>query len=277
MSYSTPLIRSFALIGLFCGGIASAYGALVTNPARLIEAIVTVQPIIVSDDNGANTATFFGDAVQQAAIETRIDSIWNQAGIDVNFLAPSAWNNTFANWGTGGSPNNNGQTRPGVTDLRKIVDTGKAAGVANDDPNVLNMYFVNIPPAFSFEELNPGNNFFKTGGFSFINGNGSAYSVADFLDNVPSPGNTEGIGNVVAHEIGHTLGLVHTNSLGFAEEDKNLLWSGDRQGQLINDVQIAIALDSNLVVTAVPVPGAVWLFGSALLTLFGVNRRAQAA
>ena len=94
----------------------------------------------------ATLRRFFGDGspAQEAEILSFIDIIWAQAGIDVNFLSPNTWDNTFANEG-------NTPTPPNVRssgDLNQIVSMGEMAGVTNADPNVINMFFVNIPPGF---------------------------------------------------------------------------------------------------------------------------------
>ncbi len=48
---------------------ASVSAALVVYPAQPITHIVTVQPIIVSDDDGDHTAGFFGTDSQSAIIK----------------------------------------------------------------------------------------------------------------------------------------------------------------------------------------------------------------
>ena len=77
---------------------SNAY-ALTVNPAIPITHRVTVQPIVVSNDDGSNTAAFFGTLSDQMDIESVIDVIWAQAGIDVEFLAPTSYDSTFANVG----------------------------------------------------------------------------------------------------------------------------------------------------------------------------------
>ncbi len=246
------------------GGMASASAALIVNPPAAITEIVTVQPIILSDTNGANTAGFFGTAGQQASIEGFIDTIWAQAGIDVNFLAPNTWNDTFANWGAGGPPDNSGNTRPS-SDLGTVVRDGGRAGVANSDPNVINMYFVNISAGFALLGTN------NAAGIGFTPGNGIMQYVGADL-----PGFTRGqevVASVVSHEIGHNLGLGHIT------ENENLMQAADasNQGARLNSAQTTTALASNLSVTApvspVPVPPALILMLSGLVGMFGISAR----
>lgn len=236
--------------------------ALITNAPLPITETVTVQPIIVSDNNGNNTATFFGNPTQQSSIEGLIDTIWAQAGIDVNFLTPNSWDNTFANWGTGGPPNNGGNTRP-TFDLNTIINDGTAAGVTHADSNVINMFFVNIPTGFSKLSEN------STAGLSVLGGNGvTLFTGANLLDF--SLG-LELIASVVAHEIGHNLGLPHIVQI------ENLMQAAGsaNPGERLNSSQISAALASNFstTVAVIPLPPAFALMLSGLAGLFGVARQ----
>ena len=253
------------LIGILSivGSIAPASAALVVNAPVAITEVVTVQPILVSDTDGANPAGFFGSVGQQASIEGFIDTIWAQAGIDVNFLAANTWNNTFANWGLGGPPDNSGNTRPG-SDLSTVISDGATAGVANTDPNVINMYFVNIPAAFALSGSN------SASGIAILDGNGIMQYVGAGLTGFT--GGQEVAASVVSHEIGHNLGLDHI------VEAQNLMDVGSVAGEILNSTQVATALASNLsVIAPVPVPPALVLMLSGLVGLFGVfGRRRQA-
>jgi hypothetical protein len=60
--------------------------ALVTNPARPIAYRVNIQLIQTALDDGSSPATVLGDPDQRADIESKIDAIWAQAGIEVNFF-----------------------------------------------------------------------------------------------------------------------------------------------------------------------------------------------
>ncbi len=247
------LVKS-SLVGalFFIGSVSSASAALLVDSSLPITEAVNIQAIIVSDDGGANTAEFFGNNIQQSIIEGFIDDIWAQAGIDINFLPANTWSSSFANSGSGSSA----VTRP-TSDLNTIVADGAAAGVASINPNVINMYFVNVAAGFSLLSEN------TAAGLAFVNDNGiTQYVGSNLLD---FTGGQEVIASVVAHEIGHNLGLDHIT------ETENLLNSGSA-GQRLNASQISTALASNFSVAVVPVPPALVLFLSGLGVL-GFYRR----
>jgi len=190
--------------------------------------VVTLQPIIVSNDDGSNTAEFFGDATQQADVIVRINAIYAQAGIDVVFLPAVTQNSTFVNVGDG-----DGGERPG-SDLDAIVAQGDEVGVGSTNPNVIDIYFVELVPGFA----DLGENF--ANGLAFISNPGIAIQIGD---NLPlTAGGRNVIAEVTAHEIGHNLGLEHL------EVDGNLLAPagfGDG-GADLNGQQIVTALNSPL-------------------------------
>ena len=235
--------------------IGTASAALIVNAPQAITATVTVQPIVVSNDNGTETAEFFGNSTQQASIELLIDTIWAQAGIDVIFLTANAYHDTFANQGT--SPPSLTFTRP-RSDLGDIVDDGNMAGVINANPNIINMFFVNVAAGFSLL----GDS--TVAGLAFVGGNGITQYVGSGL--FTSSAGIEAIASVVAHEIGHNLGLPHIT------EVSNLMESAI-SGQQLNATQITTALASNF--SVVPVPPAIFLMftGMGLLGLLGRKKR----
>jgi len=251
------LILSLILI---CN-ISPVSAALIVNPELTITQAVTIQPIILSDTDGSNTAEFFGNSAQQLTIEGLVDDIWSQAGIDINFLSANMWNNNFANWGAGGPPDNGGLTRPG-SDINTIVSDGIFAGVTNIDVNVINMFFVNIPAGFSLPDEN------SAAGLAYVGGNGITQYVGSNL--LGSDAGLETIAGVVSHEIGHNLGLDHI------VEAENLMQSADATnlGNRLNDSQITLALasDFSVAITPVPVPPSLVLFLSGF-GLFGLFRR----
>jgi len=257
MKNKTKLALKFFGALAFVTGMESASAALVVNPAQAITQLVTVQPIVVSDNGGANTAEFFGNAAQQLSIESLIDTIWAQAGIDVSFLAATSYNNTFANQG-------NSNPRP-TSDLNTIVNDADVAGVTNANPNIINIFFVNVAAGFTTLSEN------SAAGLAFVGGNGITQYIGSNL--LGFLGGREVIASVVAHEIGHNLGLPHIT------EAFNLMQAGGSAdpGEILNGSQITTALNSNLStpVTAVPLPSAIILLisGMGMFGFFGTRKR----
>jgi hypothetical protein len=201
-------------------GPAAGLAELIVDPPRPITHRVTVQMIETALSDGTSPATLLGDAAQPTSIETDIDSIWAQAGIDIDFLADvTRYNDTFAYHGNGGM-------RP-TTDLGAIVSNARAAGVTNPDSSVINMFFVNIVPGFSFTSENTAN------GLSSIGANGVTQFVGDAL--LTFDAGIEVIARVVAHEIGHNLGLKHPPS-----GQPNLMSPSGTTSQLSTDQIAAI-------------------------------------
>ncbi|HEX3598817.1 MAG TPA: zinc-dependent metalloprotease family protein [Lacipirellulaceae bacterium] len=188
-------VLALGLSGVVWSSTLSA--ALIVNAPQPITRQVTVQLIQTALDNGTSPATAFGDATQRADIEAGIDTIWAQAGIDINILPSiTRYNNTFAYRGTAG-----GGTRP-QGDLNTIVSNARAAGVLNPDPLVIDLFLVNVVPAFATLSEN------TSAGLAFINSNGITGFVGDSL--LTFDGGRDVISSVFAHEIGHNLGLNHT-------------------------------------------------------------------
>jgi hypothetical protein len=202
----------------------SGPAALITNSPREITHRVTVQMIQTARSNGSSPATLFGTASQRATIETHVDTIWAQAGIDIHFLSTiNRWNNTFAYEGNPATFDEQGRRPTG--DLGTIVSTGDAAGVTTSTPSIINQFFVNIVPGFPLTSENSAN------GIANIGRDGTAQFVGDGL--LTFAAGLEVIASVVAHEIGHVLGLKHT-----ANSQANLMSPQGTTEQLTAD-QIA--------------------------------------
>ncbi len=192
-----------------------------TGSSAQITEVVTIQPIVVSNTDGSNTAEYLGSATDQAIIHDLIDQIWAQSGIDIDWLEPNYWNNSFANMGN----NSPSSTRPS-NDLYTVTSQGDSVGVGHEDPLVLDMYFVEIAAGFRQLPENYANGLAKLGN------NGSTVHVGDNL--VSYTGGRQVVARVIAHEIGHNLGLPHVN------EDSNLM----DNGALLNGQQTATAIQS---------------------------------
>lgn len=154
---------------------------------------IVIQPIIVANDNGSNRANFFGNAQQESAIKARINEIYAQAKVRVRWLAPKIWNNTIANIGSGSG------TRP-ESDLFSVVADGDRVGQGSSDPKVVDMYFVAKLPAVAINDS-------QVGGYATLGASGLTVEVGSNL--IGSTGGQRLIAQVVAHEVGHNLGLDH--------------------------------------------------------------------
>jgi len=252
------LARLGLLIVLFVGVAfaPSNAAALIIDPPQTITHEVTVHVIHVRDDAGSNPAPLLGSALQQAAIEAFVDQIWAQVGIDIVFEASvSTWDDTFGLQGSA-SP------RP-MSDLSQMMIDASGDGVLSSDPNVLNMFFVDVVPGSSQNGDNTVN------GLAFVGGDGSAMWVGP---NLPGFGSgQEAVASVLSHEIGHNLGLGHI------VEGFNLMQSSIQpdQGERFSAAQIATSLASSFsVALAVPEPSMMVLWAMSFAVLARARRRA---
>ncbi|MGC4005449.1 MAG: zinc-dependent metalloprotease family protein [Pirellulales bacterium] len=127
-------------------------------------------------------------------------------------------------------------------DLGTILNTATlASGILDPDPKVLNVFLVRIVPGFNQTSDNTSN------GLANVGSNGLAYWAGP---NLPGfTGGQEVLASVLAHEIGHNLGLNH------AVISENLMQAGGsaNPGQRLTPAQISAVLSSQFV-TALPIP-----------------------
>ncbi len=192
-------MTSFACASIVWSATAVADPLLVNAPQQVRQA-VQVNVIRVADDAGIQTAPGFGTVTQQDEILAGVDTVFAQAGIDVQFkFRPGRWNNSFAL----GDPI--AGTRPG-TDLGQTVSLAASAGVLDPDPLVINLFQVRVVPGFAQTSDNTAN------GLAFLDGNGIGFWAGFNL-----PTFTEGrvlVAKVLAHEVGHNLNLPHLSTAG---------------------------------------------------------------
>lgn len=225
--------------------------------------VVQVQPIIAQQTAGSGgaAATFFGSAAQKAIIEAHVDTIWSQVGVDIEWLTATTYIDDFAYNGTPGSNN------PRPTGDLNTINTNAGSPPKSTVPAVLNMFFVDIVPGFSFTSENTAN------GLAFVDANGVTQFVGDNL--LTFEAGREVIASVVAHEIGHNLGLPHL------VQAENLMQAGGspNPGERLTAADRATILTDNggndgfELLQPVPEPSGTILAGLGLLFMAGRRRR----
>ena len=149
--------------------------------------VIIIQPIVLHGDDGTNPASM-------ALPEDLVDEAYAKAGVDFYFLEPLHYHNTKA--------------RDGLVNLDQIVKMATKDGFIRGQGEIVNMFFVNAVDG-------------KKGplGRGMMNGNLTFIALGPVKDRDPKAGPSQQRfmeAFVIAHEVGHNLGLKH------ALQDKNV-------------------------------------------------------
>jgi len=217
LNHSNPIIL------LWLGGFLVLFSPLdaevVVDPPATITHHVQIQPIRVKNDQGI-PATTLGTPEESAYILDQVNRIWAQLGVRIDWLAFNDYTSDFAYDGDGDYSVN---PRPSG-DLGLIVNN---AGVPPKNANaiVINMFFVEIVPFFPHLDDTFAN------GYAALDGNGIAMHIGAELAGFGEQG-LDVIASVLAHEIGHNLGLDH-----LPDSENNLMSSPGPTDQYLTAAQ----------------------------------------
>ena len=169
----------------------------IVNAAQPLTHCVKVQPIRIMH-SGGTIATAFGDRKSELYIKREVNRVWAQAGIRIDWLLEQVHTNDFV---FDGSPNvyDSEVERP-VGDFH-VCFSAIPSPPLSPDPTVINILFVEVVPGFT----NVGET--SANGRGVEDTNGIIVQIGDIL--VTLDAGRDLAAAILAHEIGHNLGLFH--------------------------------------------------------------------
>ncbi len=236
----------------------TASAAVKVNSPIPIDQKVELNLIAVGTSDGTQQATAFGNPSQRSYIESQIDSVWAQAGIDVELSSKlTPYQDDFA---FDGRPNDyslaSGNTRP-FNDLYKILSDGDLAGVGSPSSSIVDVYFVNVVPCWGER------GYYQTNGCARGNRGGFVFYLGEGM--LTSTRNMDIVAGVFSHELGHNLGLTHVS-------DKSNLMNPTIYNGRLTPAQVDLVRQNNSgLLSPIPEPSSVLLL--ILSSLFAFNRK----